>query len=412
VTSRLAVTVGATTLAEPFDIEWNDPLNRLGGFSFSLTNDDPDAASCVLGAMVAIAKDDAEVFYGRIEEIRQVDAQDSELAVTTFSGRRSVAELEVVRVFPPQFGTAGIGQMAGKTVSLDPWDSVRVLGWPDPARGAALYVDADGADDVTLISTSRPVGFPDPDAYWAGRIAGADDVYFTGQIAAGDIVSDRLTYWVAFGGEGELYHQGVLVLRVEAGDADQSKCWQITTKTNPDEPQVFTVRVRTAGTLSPNALFAFTCHDPLTYDERFFFKTRASGGQAWGMFADPATPPGITPGGAVIQLVDEFEARSGESLGWTFTFTDELDSAGDPWPIIPVLPCQIGDSLIDVLDRLADAWVEWGTEVDAGSRSLSMWNAPGVTLPDSSTGVGRGAASGVAIEVGVNALELVHEVTE
>lgn len=409
--SRLAVTVEGDAVPEPFGVTWNETLNRVGSFSFSALNTDAVTGTIEIGDLVTITKDSLDVFYGIVESIRQVDADDGEVAYTEFSGRSSLAELERVAVFPPLWPADGVGQTAGRDVSVQPWDRMRLFGWPDPTMATQLLGTAGGADDVTAITASRPDGFPDPQPYWVGDSGGASDVYFAAAISAGDADGSRYDIFAAFGGAAELYFQGVLVLSVTAAEADQSKTHHVQVPVTPGVPQVFTARVRTAGTLATNALLAVTVHDPDSYDPKFFFKTSSAVGQTWGMFADPATPPGCTPGELVTQIFTEWAARNPtDSLGWSLNFNGTQDSLGAEWPTIPIFPCQVGDSLLDVLDRLAEAWVDFAVDVDSGGRTLSMWVAPGVDAPDG-PGTGRGVSKPVEIEVGVNALEVRHEVT-
>ena len=84
------------------------------------------------------------------------------------------------------------------------------------------------------------------------------------------------------------------------------------------------------------------------------------------------TPPGCTPGELVTQILAEHEAVHGEAVGWTLTFNGEVDSAGLAWPTIPILPTQVGDSLPTVLERLAEAWIDFGQELGTDGRTLSM----------------------------------------
>ena len=406
-TARLTVKIGATTLTAPFGVRASLTANRVGDGEFSLLPDDPQRSLCVRHAVAEIAKDGVPFAWIRIDDINEVEAEagsDTEVERVVFSGPESVAELARVATLPPFFGIDGAGQTAGRKISVDPWDTVRLFGYPDPTQATQLLGTAGGADDVTRVRDSRPDGWPDPDAWWVGDSGGASECYFAGRIDGADVSGTRFHMWVGFGGEGWLYHQNVLICHVSAADATQTKCWTVEVPVNPGVDQVFTARVRTAGTSSTNALFAFTCHDPDAYDPMFFFRTSTEAGQTWGMFADPATPPGVTPGELATQMIVEHNAVEGETLDWLggFTFNGEVDSAGNLWPSIPILPAQVGDPFPTVLERMSEAWIEWAC---TGESELSVWSAAGVDTPDG-VAPGRGLVRDIILAKGAQILDL------
>ena len=409
-TSRLVVKVEGTTLTEPFDVSWTDPLNNLGRGEFSLFSDDAQASLPSLGDVVTIDKDGvSKVFSFIVEQIRKVDVDSGEASgqIKTFAGRSLAAELERITVYPP-FGliTSTSGQTSGKKVSRSPWADDRLFGWPDPVRGALLSQTPTAADNVTLMTgANQPVGWPDSYCYKVGKAAGATTAYFVARISETDSTYGRVLVFVNASDECELYWNGVLILQILASEADPTKTHRVSLEVTPGQPQILSARVRK--NTSANALFACAVHE-VGSTLNFLLRTRGPE-QDWGMLTDPSYLPGITPGEIIDQILVEATAR-GVAHGWTTSFTASEDSNGTPWPNIPIWPEQIGTSLTSVLDRLGSSWIDWGVRPGDG-RVLSAWIAAGVDLPGGGTGVGRGTASGITGAVGTNALELVHEVT-
>lgn len=408
--SRITVSVDGTELTKPFAVSWSQTENKVGEASFSLVLDDPQAALCVQHQLATITKDGVTVFHMRIESVVEVtveDGGDYEVDRWVVSGPEATAELKKAVIHEAPWPGTGAGDLDGRHVSSKPWDRVRLFGYPDPQRAIELAVDAGGIDNITAINDDRPEGWPDPQAYWVGDSTGADVAYFVGILPAPESYGTEATYWFAFRDAGEVYHNGKCVISVSAEEADPTKCWRVVTEVTPGLPQVFVVKVRR--TTSTNAVFAFTYYDADGAESEFMLRTWDPIND-WGIFADPATPPGTTAAKIVLDALYEYELRSGESLGWTTTFDAVNDSGGTPWATIPIFPAGVGDSLLDVLERLSNTWVEWGVELDVAARTLSMWNAKGVDTPDGPA-PGRGAASGVTIVEAVNATDLSVEST-
>jgi hypothetical protein len=410
--SRLVVKIGTTTISAPFAVSFSDTLNQLGHGTFSLTSDDSQASGINLGDVVTIQMDGLTVFHFVIETIHKVDVDGGEAAgkVYTFSGRSSIALLERYATYPPGgLITSSTGQTSGSKVALSPWADQRLLGWPDPALAARLDGSPATADNVTLCTgTNRPVGWPDVLAYFTGSAAGATEVYGAGYFGNGypfNTSNGKAAVFFAATGEAELYMDGVLILSISAAEADPTKTYRIIVEATTGYPHLLCCRVRT--TTGTNALWACSVHS-FDASTKFLMRTNSPIND-WFVLANPATQPGISAGEIIIQLLGEATSR-GISHGWTTTFTTTQDSAGANWPIIPIFPLNIGNTLVEVLDQLS-AWVDWGIEIGDGPRVLSMWNAEGLALPGGGTGAGRGTTSGVTVAVGTNALEVVHEVT-
>lgn len=410
-TSRLTVTVEGTPIVRPFDVQWTDPANAIGNGSFRLTTDDAQTAGISILDLVSISIDGvADAFWFVIESIRTKDVDSDEAAgmITTFSGRGSASELERIGIYPALGLVASTtGQTAGYDIARSPWDDNRLYGWPDPVRGGLLNQSVDNSDNVTqMTGTDRPVGWPDVEAFYVGESTGADVVYGVARIDPLDSTSDKVIVWFAPLDEGEIYWNGVLIKQVLGAEVDPTKCYRIVLDVTPAQPQILSVKVRRI--ISANALWGCCVHQ--IGDPNFVLRTQGPG-QDWGLFADPTDPPGITPGDLIMQILEEADDR-GDAHGWTVDFDDVLDSNGDPWPLIPIFPARVAqDTLVDVLDRLTEGWIDWAVVPGSNGRTLSAWNAAGVVIPGPAVGTGRGTASGVTVTVGGNALEAEHEVS-
>lgn len=75
------------------------------------------------------------------------------------------------------------------------------------------------------------------------------------------------------------------------------------------------------------------------------------------MLARPATPPGMTPGQALKIALDEAQARGCfPYLG--YDFDEELDSAGEPWPIVGDIATKVGTDVLTFIRELAGTYID------------------------------------------------------
>jgi hypothetical protein len=96
----------------------------------------------------------------------------------------------------------------------------------------------------------------------------------------------------------------------------------------------------------------------------------------WQCLDRPTVVPGQTAGGVLQVLWLEAVARGGLS-GWTLSFDNELDSAGEPWPAMQEELLQIGQDYLGVMRQLVDAgYIEF--TVDAAGQTLNCF-VPGTT---------------------------------
>lgn len=96
--------------------------------------------------------------------------------------------------------------------------------------------------------------------------------------------------------------------------------------------------------------------------------------QGWRSLAYPERAPGMSPGSILRILIIEAQAR-GELPGWTVTFTDLLDSAGNAWPeYVSEFAVRVGTTYTEVLKQLVDqGYIHWA--VSADNLTLHVWAA-------------------------------------
>lgn len=109
------------------------------------------------------------------------------------------------------------------------------------------------------------------------------------------------------------------------------------------------------------------------------------------MLAYPVTPPGVTPGEVLLELLTEFQA-SGYFTWLDPTFTDALDSAGDAWPEVGEVGTKVGYSMWKLIQQLTTVYIDTDVDPDVVA-SLQEWNVWGKGNRGSNTAVVFAATS-------------------
>ena len=104
---------------------------------------------------------------------------------------------------------------------------------------------------------------------------------------------------------------------------------------------------------------------------------------------------GWTVGAILRVLLEEAQAR-GAMTDVTLGFDDEVDSANQPWEIIPEVALRVGDRGGRVLQQL-EPWAEFGIDLGGDGIVTKAWNRGG-----------RGGPSGQTLTEGVNLRHLAH----
>lgn len=110
----------------------------------------------------------------------------------------------------------------------------------------------------------------------------------------------------------------------------------------------------------------------------------------WKALAYPASPPGFTPGELLGNLFEEAVARGALDV-WLTSFSDTHDSAGVLWTGEVDIGIRIGETLLDVLRKLAEASIDF--RADYNLIRLLVYNLGGLN-----TGAAVTLIEGVQIE--------------
>lgn len=385
----LSMRVGATVLDEARDLEFFDALNDLGSGSMTLTYDDPDisTAGVGLGDVVDVRLDSTVVGRWLIESVerRRITDPESDTGYV-FSGRTVLAELERTIVFPPRpprevTSPIFTGWLAPKPTTLE-----RHLGPMDPDY------DVSGWSTVTEVAAPTgslaPVAWNDPDAHWIG---GDFDVawYSTTFSTSGAFA---VTLMWASADHVEVWMDGALMARVDPAvdDGTASRTRKVVVEVNDGTHHM---AVRVARITSDDNLLL------LTGWVRGTSTNVVRTDSTWKVLAD--TPAGYTPHEVIDILLAESQSRS-EATGWTLTSSASADTDSAAWDLLPDdFAVRVGDSLLDVLRQMSDAYVDFGCRPADTARQLSLWVAGT-----------RGGASGVTWSEGGAVISSEHRITD
>lgn len=407
--TRITIKAGTTTLTERFNVSWQDIGNDLGSGTFTLLRDDSQNSLLDIGTLITCQIDGTTRFRWHVETIEDtVVSLDEEAAeVTVYSGRSTARVLEAATIYPATgvYTVPTGGFAAGLTVGYKPYGTERHMGWPEPSYDDSGWSAATNV--LTPAGDFRPEGFPDPDARWIWFEAASGGEHPVGDTGLfrdtfNDGTDDVFSVDIFFAAldQADVYVDDVLIASTDVAtdlDVGQHARWaRVQINGNIDHTLAFSVFHRDAGL----AGLLYTVYKAGTNT----VIARSSTGT---LTVDAATEPSMTPGSVVLQAIDEAVAR-GCIPNVTTTFTATEDSGGDNWPnLIGDFTVRIGDTLLDVLGQLSEGWIEWAMVPDGTyGQVLSMWVAPGLDLPGGGTGTGRGSASGVTYEKGVNCTEL------
>ena len=405
----LVVKVGTTTITESFAQKWYDPRRGPGHAEITLANDDTQNSLLELGTLVSFYLDATLFMLWNVENIRKVSIDGNEAAgqITVYSGRSTLAQLERSCVFP----ATGIRDVdtpifAGR-IGTKPYDYVRHMGAPDPSYDHTAHDPA--VEALPAIGAFMPEGWRDNGAVswiWSEALTAsahpAGKCYlWSPNFTTTGVFSVDLDFAMLDG--GLLYMDGVLVGLIDpVTEADGGRQRRtVTVETTDGAHSIMAIvshqdAAKAGGLLC--AVYEHGTSDVLLRSD-----------DSWFALGYPSTLPGLTPGAIGGVVFDESVARD-ELDGWTRDFTDTQDTGGTNWPTIPGdVPLQVGDTVHDVSDQLTEGWWEYAALPSNGGDVLSAWLADGVEIPGGGIATGRGEEVAVEIEIGVNAVEVVHE---
>lgn len=412
----LVVKVDGTTVNNRFNVQFTDIGSDVGNGEFSLLRDDLQVATLAdldgPDKIVVVSLDGTDMFAWVIETAEDLIIDEGEEAaeIVRFSGRSTAILLDDCVVYPSKgtFDVDAPPELSGLTVVAKPTSPDRYMGWMEPE------FDDSGWAAATVIEANegatRAEGQPDGDSDWIWYEAASGGAHAAGQtMLARDtftpVSSDVFSVKVIYAGRDdvEAYLDGVLVEKTDpARETDVgTHAREAVVEINGALPHTLAFKVQHLnGSKKAGLTYVVYEHNTDTVLARSDTST---------VVLDATDEPGMTPGEVMNQLIDE-----GQTRGWEPDFATSFNStdcsrSGEDWATITgAFEVRVGDTLLDVVNQLAEGWVEWTVEPGTATyvgRLLAMWNALGVDAPDGAA-PGRGGDSGVTFTEGVNCTKL------
>lgn len=367
------------------------PMVGAGSGSVTVVSDHPSVASLTTGRVIRLSSSDG------VEQCFTIDDKGDEPV-------QAEGQDLVVRV-------SGDGLLARwREAVVEPWigvtrlpkSNVRMFNWSSPDLPVTSWSDTVYAHARTTSTPPRPVAWLDEIAEWIGpAVENPSMTVGTWYLhATFTLLSEtQIVFAVSADDQFTVALDGVELQRQQPEwPAD---VWWYTWRSGvlvPAGTHTFRVRCQNGG--GPTAFIAAAWESDGTTSGDPVWLTNADPLESfsldWKVLAFPSDPPGFTAGAIIRILLEEAQAR-GELTGWTLNFTDTVDSDGNTWPEIPEFSCKVGDSLYEVLDRLAGTWIDCAA-ADAGL-VLNAWDKA----------VGRGSTTAVVLD---SELQTVKKSTE
>lgn len=409
----LVVTVEGVEIVNRFNVQFTDIGSDVGNGEFTLLRDDAQADDINPGdiAIISVTDDAAaevDAFAFVIEEIEDQIVEEGEEAaqVVRYSGRSTAILLDKLRVYPSKgvFDVDSPPELSGLTVVAKPTSPDRYMGWMEPGFDDSGWSSATVA--LALGGDFRPKGQPDLAASWIWFEAPTD-----GNHPVGDVCLFRRTFSTGTSSpfavkiiyaaldDVEVYLDGILINKTDPARETDVGQWarEAVVEINGTLPHTIAFKVQHLRTGMAGLTYTVYEHNTDT--------VLARSGTTTKVYDATADDQGVTPGYVMSKLIGEGQARGwDENFAASFNGTD-CSRPEEGWPTITgAFEMRVGDSALDVLNQLAEGWVEWTVEPGEGTyvgKLLAMWNAAGVTGPDGEA-AGRGGASGVTFVEGVN----------
>lgn len=403
----LVLKVGGVTITNRFNVQWTDLASDVGNGEFTLLRDDSQADDIDPGDIAILTLDGTDVFAFVVEEIEDTILDEGEEAVEAmrYSGRSTAILLDDVIVYPSKgtFDVTSPPELSGLTVVAKPTSPDRYIGWMEPEFDDSGWSSATVA--LALTGDFRPKGQPDLDASWIWFEAPSGGEHPVGDVCLfrrsfttvrSDVFAVKIIY--AALEDVEFYFDGILINKTDPARETDVGQWarEAVVEINGDLPHTIAFKVQHLREGMAGLTYTVYEHNTDTVLARSGTSTKV---------LDAATEPGVTPGYVMGRLITEGQARDWDAdFASSFNATD-CSRPDEEWAAITgAFELRVGDSLLDVLNQLAEGWVEWtvepGTSTYVG-KLLAMWNAEGVDAPGGAA-PGRGTASGVTFEEGVN----------
>lgn len=410
-TRRVAVKIGGTTITEAFGVSWQEITSAVGSGSFSLLRDDSQVSLCVVGAMVVVAVDGTNRFAWRIRDIEDTTVDEGEEAaeIVTFTGPGTADDLKDIIYYPAKgvyvvTSPPAPPEFDGLRIVTKPTSPDRPFGWMEPG-----YDDSGWSTSTEVLTPAgpfRPEGFPDPDAEWIWYEAAVSSEH---PVGSAGLFRDTFTpvaavvfsvnIYFAARDQVQCYVDDVLVAATDPAtetDVGTHARWAVV-EINGTLPHTLSFRVDHNVEGMAGLVYAVYEHNTATVLARSSSST---------LCLDATDEPGMTAGEILLAGITEAQARDASILpDLSPTFSASTDSGSVAFaPIVGDFATRVGDTQLDVLDQMSEGWIEWGMEIGSGAtlgQELGVWAVDG-----------RGSASGVEFEEGVNCTHITHRETD
>lgn len=358
-----------TLLDQSFGRTWQDQISEPGSGTVSLDNRDVDLALIEDESLLRFELNGQAQMLVLPKSRTQVTVAPGEEhdEITTLTGPGHLAVLSEAVVYPSR----GVGSL--------PIEDDRLFSWPAPDFDDSGWVDAteiarqDATSEWWTNLPNQPF-WPDPLSFWIWAHQGSElsappgTCYFRRTFTLADPA--RVVIFFTVDDIGSVYIDGQHLTDLDVGSRADTA--------GPTEVR-YLYLILSAGdhvlaveaTNSPGA----PGDDPaVTNPAGFLLSMFAMAGNTlgdllirtddnWVMVEYPASPPGMTPGRVVEILAAEAVDRGSLPALLFLMFDDQVDSNGNPWPVVGDISTKVGTDYLTFLRQMS------GTYFD-------MWMAP------------------------------------
>lgn len=400
---RAAPNVPIRVLSDAHSRRWLDELNEPGSASVVLQNDDPDLSDIEDDDLIRFELYGWSAFTMLARDFdRQSIAQNEEVdETTTVSGPGHLAILEEAVVYPSRgcdvkpVEEDRLFNWAGVDYDDTDWDTASQIA---AYGGGKYWVDENDALAIPSLDL-WPVA---SGAVWMwgegnDEHAAEGTCYFRSEFV---VTGGHITIFLCADDRANLYFDGQLIMSTDNGNATPADVQTAAIECTPgthliaiegtnaaDDPELTPGTHNPAGVLCAvyptDAVGNLSSVSPLLVSSA-----------AWKVSSYPGYPPGMTPGEVLRICVEEAQARGG-LVGVTYTFTDDVDSEGVPWPEVGDIATKVGTDYMTFFRELSATYID-------------LWMAPHALELHAWVMGGRGQTTSVEFAAGVNLAQLKH----
>lgn len=365
----LAAPVAVLSRAE--SATFQERLNEAGTGSCVLANDDAALSLVAPGDVLRFDLDGQTAFSAIVRSVDRVSLNEAgELAqVTTLGGAGLLAALDEAVVYPSR-GLSGA-----------PIEETRLFSWMSPDYDDSWW---GGAMSFGPVAANSTVAWYGVGGVWADSAKMIWTTGVTDRLAPGGWCYFRKTFYVA-----EDTRARVSFVADDQGDAYLDGGEVASTNPWGNLPgDVIAVEVDLSAGTHTLAFMGYNHEGPPDDIDGPFNPAMAAASvvpldvlgnagpplvvtdETWKVLAYPATPPGMTPGDALLHVINEAKAR-GCLLNLEVAFTGAADSAGVAWPVVGDISTRVGNDALTFVRELTETYVDvW---MDPLTFTLHAW---------------------------------------